>query len=100
MPEVFHTPKQTVQQQDSIDEIFLRQQRHQYVVARSTARERIAKLRRLHDAMLRHQEAIRTAMFSDFRKPAHEVIFRKRSPLTARSATPSVVCPPGWPHAT
>ncbi len=73
MPEVFHTPKQTVQQQDSIDEIFLRQQRHQYVVARSTARERIAKLRRLHDAMLRHQEAIRTAMFSDFRKPAHEV---------------------------
>ena len=73
MPEVVSTMVETAQQQQIIDEIFRRQQQHQYVVARSTARERIAKLRRLHEAMLRHQEAIRAAMWADFRKPPHEV---------------------------
>ncbi len=53
--------------------VFKRQQAHQFVVARSTARQRIAKLRRLHAAVLRHREAIKSAMTADFRKPPHEV---------------------------
>lgn len=73
MTEVAGMPAQTAQQPLSIDEIFRRQQQHQYAVARSGARERIAKLRRLHEAMLRHQEATRAALWADFRKPAHEV---------------------------
>lgn len=73
MNEVAHIPEQTAQRLDNIDEIFRRQQQHQFLVARSTARQRIAKLRRLHDAMLRHQEATRAALWADFRKPPHEV---------------------------
>lgn len=73
MTEVVNTPAQTAEQRQIIDEIFRRQQQHQYAAARTTARERIAKLRRLHDAMLRHQEATRAALWADFRKPPHEV---------------------------
>ncbi len=73
MTEVVNVPAQTAQQRQFIDEIFRRQRQHQYAAARSTARERIAKLRRLHEAMLRHQEATRAALWADFRKPPHEV---------------------------
>lgn len=55
------------------EEIFERQRQHQDVAARSTVRQRIAKLRRLHAAVLRHREAMKTAMAADFRKPPHEV---------------------------
>lgn len=52
--------------------LFERQRQHQYAVARSTASQRIAKLRRLHDAMLRHREAIQDALWADFHKPRYE----------------------------
>ena len=58
---------------EAIKALFYRQQQHQPEVARSTARQRIAKLRRLHAAMLQHREAIKAAMYADFRKPPHEV---------------------------
>lgn len=61
------------QQQNAIADIFHRQARNQFVVARSTARERRAKLRRLHATVLRHEEDIRAAMWADFRKSPHEV---------------------------
>ncbi|MBK9338938.1 MAG: aldehyde dehydrogenase family protein [Lewinellaceae bacterium] len=54
-------------------DVFRRQQQHQYVVARSTARRRKEKLRNLHAAILRHREAIKAAMWADFRKSPHEV---------------------------
>lgn len=57
----------------SVTDIFHRQQLHQYAVARTGAQERIAKLRKLHDAVLRHREAMKAAMRADFRKPPHEV---------------------------
>ncbi|TNE49775.1 MAG: aldehyde dehydrogenase family protein [Bacteroidetes bacterium] len=55
-----------------IQEIFKKQHGHQYTVARTTARQRIEKLRRLHTAMIRHRSAIRQALAADFRKPAEE----------------------------
>ena len=73
MPEVEALPKQTVQQHLAIDEIFQRQRQHQYTVARSTAKERAGKLRRLHEAMVRHEADIRAALWADFRKSPHEV---------------------------
>jgi len=42
-------------------------------VAQTTARERIAKLRRLHDALLAHRDDIRAALWADYRKPVPEV---------------------------
>lgn len=53
--------------------LFQQQAQHQFEVARSTARERKAKLRRLHAAMLRHREALHTALWADFRKSPEEV---------------------------
>ncbi len=57
----------------ALADLFRSQQIHQHCVARSTAKERKEKLRRLHDAMLRHRDAIKAAMLADFRKPSHEV---------------------------
>lgn len=53
--------------------VFKRQQAHQFVVARSTSKQRKAKLRRLHAAVLRHREAMKIALAADFRKSPHEV---------------------------
>jgi aldehyde dehydrogenase (NAD+) len=55
-------------QETDLQTVFARQQAHQYTVARTTARERKAKLRRLHDALLEHREAIQAAMRADFGK--------------------------------
>lgn len=55
-----------------IQRIFGKQQINQWAVARSTASERIAKLRRLHDCILGHRDDIKMAMLADFRKSQHE----------------------------
>lgn len=48
--------------------IFNLQQQHQYIVARTTAKQRIAKLRRLHDVMLRERQEVAQAVWEDLRK--------------------------------
>ena len=58
---------------DEIQQVFQCQQQHHQVVARTTARERIAKLWRLHDAMLQYRNDIKAAMFADFGKSSTEV---------------------------
>lgn len=73
MNSVASSPAINAQQQGKLDELFSRQQKHQFMVARSTARERIAKLRRLHDTMLKYQAEIRAALWADFRKSPEEV---------------------------
>ncbi len=57
----------------NISAVFNRQQQHQFALARTNADTRIAKLRQLHAAVLRHRGAMKTAMAADFQKPAHEV---------------------------
>ncbi len=53
--------------------IFRLQQAHQYVLARTTAKERIAKLKRLHGAMLDFSEEIYFALGQDLHKGKTEV---------------------------
>jgi len=55
-----------------IQQAFDLQNQHKFVTARSTASQRIAKLKRLHDAMLRYREDIKAAVWQDFRKNATE----------------------------
>ena len=57
----------------SIEAQFHRQRANQAAVKRTTAAERIAKLKRLREAILAREPAIREAMFKDFKKPATEV---------------------------
>lgn len=52
--------------------MFEAQRTHQYEVARTTARERITKLYRLKAAVLDRRQAIRDAVYADFKKPAAE----------------------------
>lgn len=56
----------------TLQHIFELQQQHRHLVARTTATQRIAKLQRLHDAMLRYRDDIKAAMWQDFRKNGFE----------------------------
>lgn len=56
-----------------IDRIYEAQQRNHEAVNGTDARQRIAKVRRLHDALLARREEIRKALWDDYRKPAAEV---------------------------
>ncbi len=66
-------PSLSLEQQAAIRQAFEKQVQHQWPVGRSTAAERIAKLQRLHDAMLRYRNEIKAALFSDFGKSSTEV---------------------------
>ncbi len=56
-----------------IDRIYDKQQSRRAEIAATGARERIAKIRRLHDALLARREEIANALWADYRKPAAEV---------------------------
>src|SRR2546421_9229152 len=58
---------------DDIDRIYDAQQRRREAVGATDAAQRIAKLRRLHDALMARRDEIRAAMWDDYRKPAAEV---------------------------
>ena len=55
-----------------IQHIFELQRAHQFNVANTTASQRIAKLRRLEKALLKHQHEITQAVYADFQKPIME----------------------------
>jgi len=52
-------------------------------VGKSTARERIAKLNRLLDAIMRHRPAMKEAMYADYGKPPFEVDAVEVLPITS-----------------
>jgi aldehyde dehydrogenase (NAD+) len=66
-------PILSVEQQTVIRQAFDKQLQNQWAVGRSTAQERIAKLKRLHAAMLQYRNEIKAALFSDFGKSSTEV---------------------------
>ena len=66
-----------------IERIFKLQQAHQYAVARTTARERKEKLKRLQKTLLAHRQDIRDALHADFRKHASEVDLTEIYPITS-----------------
>lgn len=56
-----------------ISRIFQLQQQHHFAVAATSARQRIAKLRNLHDVMLQYREEVTEAVWNDLRKSRTEV---------------------------
>lgn len=52
---------------------------------RSTAEERIAKIRKLKDAVVAHSAELHQAMFKDFRKPPEEVDLTEILPVVAEA---------------
>jgi aldehyde dehydrogenase (NAD+) len=66
-----------------IERIFKLQRAHQYTVAKTTAAERKAKLKRLEKAFLARREDIRKALYDDFRKHPSEVDLTEVFPVTS-----------------
>lgn len=67
------TPSVHPELKAEIHRVFSLQQHHQWEVAKSNASQRIAKLRRLNDAILQHRAEIEAAMWADLRKSPTEV---------------------------
>jgi len=57
----------------NIHRLFALQKTNQQNIANTTARERIAKLRKLEKALFEYRQEIRDALHADFRKPTIEV---------------------------
>jgi aldehyde dehydrogenase (NAD+) len=62
-----------VQVLGEIDRIFMAQQARRAEIGSTTAQQRVAKIRRLHHALLARRDEIRRALHDDYRKPAGEV---------------------------
>ncbi|RMI06670.1 MAG: aldehyde dehydrogenase family protein, partial [Calditrichaeota bacterium] len=56
-----------------IDRVFAAQRENRFRMANTTARERIARLKRILQWMMAHRQEIHRALYEDFRKPAPEV---------------------------
>jgi len=70
---------------DAIDRIYDQQQSRRTRTAASTARQRIEKLKRLHDALLARREEIRQALWADYQKPAPEVDLSEILPVVSEA---------------
>ena len=57
-----------------LQDIFNRQLKHQYVLARTGADDRIEKLQRLHDTILRRRKEIEAALWQDLHKSPTETV--------------------------
>lgn len=66
-----------------IERIFKLQRAHQYTVAKTTARERKDKLRRLEAAIVARRDDIRAALHADFHKHPSEVDLTEVFPVTS-----------------
>lgn len=66
-----------------VERIFNLQKANQFKVANTTARERIAKLDKLHKAVLKYRPEIKDALYKDFRKHPSEVDLTEVYPVTS-----------------
>lgn len=66
-----------------IERVFRAQLANQQNIAHTTAKERKQKLKRLQAALLGHREAIRKALYADFRKHPSEVDLTEIYPVTS-----------------
>ena len=64
-----------------IDRIFAAQQTRRAEIGATTADQRIAKIRRLHDTVLARRSEIQKALANDYRKPAAEVDLSEIMPV-------------------
>lgn len=65
-----------------LNELFEIQKANLSIVAKSTARERIAKLKKLKSVLINYQDEIRQAMYASFSKPSIETDFSELIPIT------------------
>ena len=68
---------------NDLQRLFNAQQANRFTVANTTYSERIAKLKKLHEAVLRYRQAFRDAMYADFHKPEGEVDLVEIYPVTS-----------------
>ena len=54
----------------NINQVFEAQLTNHYNVAESSVKERIIKLQKLHDTVLKYNKEIKEALFKDYRRPA------------------------------
>ncbi len=68
---------------NTINRFFEAQLINQYNVAESSAKERIRKLQKLHDTVLKYNKEIREALYKDYKRPAAEVDLIEIFPVTS-----------------
>lgn len=71
--------------ESEIQRVFERQRATAIRLRTSTAEERIAKIRKLHDAVMAHREQIHEAAYKDFRKPPAEVDLAEVLPVISEA---------------
>lgn len=81
MSVILNPPAET--QATEVKRIFDLQKKHQYQVGNSSARERVAKLKQLHQAVLKYRQEIKEALFKDYRKHPSEVDLTEIYPVTS-----------------
>lgn len=67
---------------EEIQRIFRLQHENYLAVGKATVAERLAKLNRLHKAIMKYRPQIKEAMYADFKKPAVEVDVVEVFPIT------------------
>lgn len=70
---------------ENIKRIFEAQRISQYKIAESTPKERIQKLRRMSDVVLKYRDEIREALYKDYRRPPAEVDLIEIFPITSNT---------------
>ena len=70
-----------------IKRIFKAQNENQFNVGNTTVRERRAKLKKLHKAILRYRPQIKEALYEDYRKHPSEVDLTEVYPITSEIKT-------------
>lgn len=68
---------------ERIQKIFETQRKNQYKVAETSAKERIRKLQKLSDTVLKYRPEIREALWKDYRRPAAEADLAEIYPITS-----------------
>jgi aldehyde dehydrogenase (NAD+) len=68
---------------NDLQRVFTAQQANRHAVASASYKERMAKLKKLHEAVLRYRQDFRDAMYADFKKPEGEVDLVEIYPVTS-----------------
>ncbi len=76
-----NAPKET--SASEINRLFDLQKGNQFATASTSTKQRIAKLKKLHKAVLKYRPAIKEALFSDFKKHPSEVDLTEIYPVTS-----------------
>lgn len=66
-----------------IQQIFKSQNENQYKIGNTSASQRVAKLKKLHQAVLKYRPEIKEALFKDYRKHPSEVDLSEIYPVTS-----------------